>query len=147
QLNTTRSFNYLMLPADVIGQVKVNKSPSADMEEGGLGGTSGVTTRKPLEMESMQTYLSGQMAYTDLADKYDPQFSGLFSWKNPESTFGAMIAAIYQKRNIRRDGVETLTYDTRTVNGQGGILVQGLIGSALVPPERHRKGRIEEHTS
>jgi len=140
QLNTTRSFNYLMLPSDVIGQVKVTKSPSADIEEGGIGGTIDVVTRKPLEMDSMQTYLSGQMAYTDLADSYDPQFSGLFNWKNNEGTFGAMIAAIYQERNIRRDGVETLTYDTRTVNGQSGILVPGLIGSALFTQERVRKG-------
>ncbi len=88
----------------------------------------------------MQTFLSGQMAYTDLADEYDPQFSGLFNWKNAEGTFGAMIAAIYQERNIRRDGVETLTYDTRTVNGQAGMLVPGLIGSALFTQERVRKG-------
>src|SRR3954447_21947021 len=89
QLNTTRSFNYLMLPADVIGQVKVSKSPQADFEEGGIGGTIDVVTRKPLEMDSMQTYLSAQMAYSDLADNYDPQFSGLFNWKNAEGTFGA----------------------------------------------------------
>lgn len=139
QLNTTRSFNYLMLPADVIGQVKVYKSPQADFEEGGIGGTIDVVTRKPLEMDSMQTFLSAQMAYTDLADKYDPQFSGLFNWKNGDGTFGAMIAAIYQKRNIRRDGVETLTYDTRDVGGQD-VLVPGLIGSALFTQERVRKG-------
>ena len=36
----------------------------------------------------MPTFLSGQMAYTDLADEYDPQVSGLFSWKNDDSTFG-----------------------------------------------------------
>jgi iron complex outermembrane receptor protein len=140
QLNTTRSFNYLMLPADVIGQVRVAKSPQVDFEEGGIGGTIDVITRKPLDMDSMQTFLSAQMAYTDLADEYDPQFSGLFNWKNNEGTFGAMIAAIYQQRNIRRDGVETLTYDTRTVNGQAGILVPGLIGSALFTQERVRKG-------
>src|SRR5687768_16444701 len=139
QLNTTRSFNYLMLPADVIGQVQVAKSPQADFEEGGIGGTIDVITRKPLELESMQTFLSGQMAYTDLADEYDPQFSGLFNWKNADSTFGAMIAGIYQERNIRRDGVEVLTYDTRTVGGNQ-VSVPGLIGSALFTQERVRKG-------
>jgi iron complex outermembrane receptor protein len=139
QLNTTRSFNYLMLPADVIGQVKVFKSPQADFEEGGIGGTIDVVTRKPLDLESMQTFLSGQMAYTDLADEYDPQFSGLFNWKNAENTFGVMVAAIYQQRNIRRDGVEVLTYDTRTVGGSP-VLVPGLIGSALFTQERERKG-------
>lgn len=38
QLNTTRSFNYLMLPTDIIGKVTVHKSSRADLEEGGIGG-------------------------------------------------------------------------------------------------------------
>ena len=38
QLAATRSFNYLMLPADIIGQVQVFKSPTADIDEGGVGG-------------------------------------------------------------------------------------------------------------
>ena len=53
QLNTTRSFNYLMLPSEVIGQVEVYKSPQADFEEGGIGGTINVGTRNPLDMDSM----------------------------------------------------------------------------------------------
>ena len=49
---TTRSFNYLMLPSDLIGQVTVYKSPQADLEEGGIGGTIDVTTRNPLDIEA-----------------------------------------------------------------------------------------------
>ena len=52
QLNSTRSFNYLMLPADILGQVKVYKTPQADLEEGGIGGTVDVITRNPLDLES-----------------------------------------------------------------------------------------------
>src|SRR5687767_4670920 len=55
QLNSTRSFNYLMLPAEVIGQVEVFKSPQADFEEGGIGGTINVGTRNPLDMKPMAT--------------------------------------------------------------------------------------------
>ena len=61
QLNSTRSFNYLMLPADVIGQVKVYKSPQADFEEGGIGGTIDVGTRNPLDLKPMRPTCPAQV--------------------------------------------------------------------------------------
>jgi len=139
QLNTTRSFNYLMLPSDVIGQVAVYKSPQADFEEGGIGGTIDVATRNPLDQEPGTMLLSAQGAYTEMSEDFDPQLSGLYSWRDADSTFGFLIAGIYQDRNIRRDGVEVLGYDTRTVGGQQ-LQVPSLIGSALIQQERKRTG-------
>jgi len=40
QQNATRSFNYLMLPADLVGKVEVMKSAQADVQEGGIGARS-----------------------------------------------------------------------------------------------------------
>lgn len=139
QLNSTRSFNFLMLPSDVIGQVKVYKTPQADFEEGGIGGTIDVATRNPLDMKAFTAFASVQAAYTELSDKTDPQASGLVSWKNENETFGVLGAAIYQKRRIRRDGVEVLGYDERGTGG-ASLLVPSLIGSALFQQERIRKG-------
>src|SRR5712672_2864875 len=82
QLNTTRSFNYLMLPADLIGKVKVLKSAEADVEEGGIGGTVDVETRKPLDLQPFTAYASVQGAYTETSAKFDPQVTGLISWKD-----------------------------------------------------------------
>ena len=82
QLNTTRSFNYLMLPADLIGKVKVLKSAEADVEEGGIGGTVDVETRKPLDLDPFTAYVSGQGAYTEKSAKLDPQATALISWKD-----------------------------------------------------------------
>ncbi len=42
----------------------------------------------------------------------DPQASALYSWKSDEDTLGVLVAAIYQKRHLRRDGVEVLGYFT-----------------------------------
>jgi iron complex outermembrane recepter protein len=67
QLNTTRAFNYLMLPAEVIGQVNVNKSSQADFEEGGIGATIDVRTRNPLDLQPFELNLSAQAAYTEAA--------------------------------------------------------------------------------
>jgi iron complex outermembrane recepter protein len=139
QLNSTRSFNYLMLPAEVIGKVEVFKSPQADFEEGGIGGTINVGTRNPLDMKPMTTYLSAQGAYTELSDEFDPQLSGLFSWRDEDSTLGFMLAALYQERNIRRDGVEVLGYEDIDPSANT-LLFPSLIGSALFQQERIRSG-------
>jgi iron complex outermembrane receptor protein len=143
QLNTTRSFNYLMLPSDVIGSVEVFKSPQADFEEGGIGGTINVKTRRPLEMKSMEVALSAQAAYTEMSDSIDPQIGGLFSWKNDADSIGFMIAGKYEKRDIRRDGVEVLGYNTMDMDpgpATNNVLFPALIGSALFQQERVRTG-------
>src|SRR6202047_4514020 len=66
QLNSTRAFNYLMLPADLIGKVKVLKSAEADVEEGGIGGTVDVETRNPLDLQPFTAYAQGQGASTEM---------------------------------------------------------------------------------
>jgi iron complex outermembrane recepter protein len=139
QLSTTRSFNYLMLPSDLIGKVSVYKSPQADLEEGGIGGLIDVTSRSPLDMKANSIFASLQGAYSDLADKSDPQASALYSWKNDEETLGVLVAGIYQKRHLRRDGVEVLGYFDADP-GAGVVQAPALIGSALFQQERVREG-------
>ncbi len=129
-----------MLPADILGQVKVYKSPQADLEEGGIGGTVDVITRNPLDLESLTISGSLQGAYADLADATDPQASALFSWKNSESTLGVLVAGVYQKRSIRRDGVEVLGYFDADPSTTSELLAPSLIGSALFKQERERTG-------
>jgi iron complex outermembrane recepter protein len=139
QLAATRSFNFLMLPSEVIGQTKVFKSPTADLEEGGVGGTIDIVTRKPLDLPALYAAGSLQAAYTENSEKTDPQASALLSWKNDDSTFGVLVAGIYQKRRLRRDGLEVLGYFDNNP-GAGVQDVPALIGSALFQQERVRKG-------
>ena len=142
QLAATRSFNYLMLPTEVIGQTEVYKGSQADLEEGGIGGTVNIKTRNPLDLPSTTFSASLQGSYSDLADTTDPQAGALFSWKNDADTLGVLVAAIYQERNLRRDGVEFLGYSDRVVADQGGatVAVPDLVGSALFEQDRVRTG-------
>lgn len=140
QLNSTRSFNYLMLPSDIIGEVKVFKTQQADLEEGGIGGTVDVLTRNPLDLQSLTISGTLQGAYSELADETDPQASALVSWKNADSTLGVLVAGVYQKRTVRRDGVEVLGYFDAPAEGGGTVLAPSLIGSALFQQERERVG-------
>ena len=139
QLSATRSFNYLTLPSEIVGQLEVYKSPQADVEEGGIGGTINVNTRNPLDLPRLSVSGSAQMVYSELRDSWDPQASALLSVRNEAATVGIVLGAVYQKRDIRRDGVEVLGYQPVVVNGQTAQ-VPSLIGSALFQQERERYG-------
>jgi iron complex outermembrane receptor protein len=143
QLDTTRSFNYLMLPADLIAQTVVYKTSQADLEEGGIGGTVNVITRNPLDLPSGTIFGKLEGTYSELADEVDPNASALVSWKNGEESLGFLLSGIYQERHIRRDGVEVLTYSTLDIDpgpGVNNVLFPGLIGSALFQQDRKRTG-------
>lgn len=140
QLAATRSFNYLTLPSEIVGQLDVYKSPQADIDEGGIGGTINVHTRDPLDLAPFSISASAELVYSELRDSIDPQFSGLVSWHNASETFGILVGGVYQRRDIRRDGVEVLGYINPAGDPAGDALVPSLIGSALFLQERERYG-------
>lgn len=137
QQAATRSFNYLLLPSEMIGQLKVYKSPTAEIDEGGIGGVIDVETRKPLDLGSLHFSGSLQNAYTENSDSNNLNASALFSWKNAADNFGILLSGDLLQRELRRDGVEVLGYLT---DAQSGLLVPDLIGSALFQQDRERKG-------
>ncbi|WP_417451046.1 TonB-dependent receptor [Kordiimonas sp.] len=101
-----RSFNYELLPSELVGNIEVYKSSQADLAEGGVGGTVVINTRKPLDMDSLSVYGSVEGQHQTDSDKIDPQFSGLVSWKNEKENFGLMVSGVYQRRHLQRQGNE-----------------------------------------
>jgi len=101
-----RSFNYELLPSEIVGKLEVYKSSQADIVEGGVGGTVIVNTRTPLEMDANTAYASIEAQYSDDSESTDPQFSGMYSWKNNEENFGVMVSAVVQERQLQRQGNE-----------------------------------------
>lgn len=146
-----RNFNFEMLASEMVGGLEVYKSAQADIDEGAIGGTVILRTRKPLDLENntMQGSVEGQ--YNDIAEETDPSFSGLYSWKNDEETFGILVAASFQERTVRRETNEDFGWFGPSIpriepgleppNGatQKGATAWG-IGSALFQQERERIG-------
>lgn len=117
-----RTFNYSLLAPQIVGKVEVYKSPEAHIDEGSIGGTVIVNTRKPLDLEA--NTISGAVSFlrNDRAEKTDPQASVMYSWKNKAESFGVLVSAQRSMENIRRDGIES--YGTVSAldyrDGQGG---------------------------
>jgi iron complex outermembrane receptor protein len=142
QTSGGRSFDFSLLPSEIVGKLEVYKSSQADLPEGGIGGTINLHSRMPLELPSGTATVTAQANYNDLAAKWEPQVSGLFSWKNAAQTFGILAAGFYQKRAFRRDGQEFLGYTAvSNFDGTGQTVnVPNLIGEAYFRQMRIRKG-------
>ena len=105
-----RSFNYSLLPAELIGGMEVYKTSQADITEGGIGGTVIVKTRKPLDLDANTVFGSVKGSIGTVSDDFAPELSGLYSWKNDAETFGVLVAAAVSEGDYIRRGIEA---DTR----------------------------------
>jgi iron complex outermembrane receptor protein len=101
-----RSFNYELLPSELVGGINVYKSSQADLQEGGIGGSVDIITRKPLDLDPFQVNLSAEGSYSEDSGEIDPQLSALASWKNASETFGFLVSAVAQERSLQRQGNE-----------------------------------------
>lgn len=102
-LTPSRGFNYSLLPAEVVETLEVHKSAQAKVDEGSIGGTVIVKTRKPLSTDRNYLVLSARDAYQESSGEHSPLLSGFYSWKNDDSNFGLNIGAVYKDNSIRRD--------------------------------------------
>lgn len=90
--SNSRSFNMDMMPSEMVSGVEVYKSPEARLDEGGVGGTVIVRTRRPLDLDPMTVYASVEAMQNsiDTDDDWAPSYTGLVSWKNDAETFGIL---------------------------------------------------------
>jgi iron complex outermembrane recepter protein len=108
-----RSVSYTLLPSEIVSKVVVEKSSSASLVEGGVAGSVNIITRKPLDFSKEFTLeASAGAVYADLPAKADGQYSALGNFKNEANNFGIMLQLFSETRELRRDGVEILGYDT-----------------------------------
>ena len=146
-----RSVSYTLLPSELVSQIVVHKSSQASLVEGGVAGSVDIITRKPLDFtEPLTLQASVGAVYAEKPDKTDGQYSALGNWKNDSSTFGVLVQGFFEKRHLRRDGLEVLGYETIAPGSNvatlrpdlAGVQYPAMIGAALFTQERERKGGL-----
>ncbi len=103
----SRSFNYTLLPANLLSQAELFKTPEARIDEGGIGGTVILHTRRPLDLEPNSGFVSLEGTYSDTSKTTDPQLSAMYSWHSKDERFGFLVGATKQKRTNRSMEVTT----------------------------------------
>ncbi|NBX95923.1 MAG: TonB-dependent receptor [Betaproteobacteria bacterium] len=149
QAGSGRSVGFGLMPSQIIGQTIVYKSSRADITEGGISGSVDIIMRKPL---SFRQALSGEVSlglvHAALANKTDPQVSGLLNWKNGDNTMGFLVQVFKEDRHLRRDGQEIFGYNVITAaqaaaSGNpdlAGKRMTGSLNSAMFEGVRQRSG-------
>ncbi|WP_340649953.1 TonB-dependent receptor [Pseudoxanthomonas winnipegensis] len=107
----TRSFNYTLLPSNMLSSAELFKTPEARLDEGGIGGTVILHTRRPLEQEANTGFVSAEGTWADTTKKTDGQFSGSYSWHDKDDRFGVFVGYTQQKRTVRTLGVDTSAWN------------------------------------
>ncbi|MTW31730.1 TonB-dependent receptor [Pseudoduganella danionis] len=103
----TRSFNYMLMPSNMLSSAELFKTPEARLDEGGIGGTVILHTRRPLEVKSGSGFVSAEGTWADTTKKTDGQFSGQYAWHDEANTFGILAGFTQQKRTTRTMGAST----------------------------------------
>lgn len=107
---SSRTFNYSLLSPAIISQAIVYKTPEARLQEGAIGGSVDIITRKPLDLKPHTLTVNVGGEYNDRVEKGSFRASGLYSWRNEAETLGILAAVNYDKEQLSRAGVAVYWY-------------------------------------
>ncbi|HSI55987.1 MAG TPA: TonB-dependent receptor [Ideonella sp.] len=101
-----RTLDFADIPAEMIASIRVHKTSTAQLIEGGVGGLIDLRTRRPFDFQTSQFVASGRWIHGDLVDRAKPQVSTLASrrWTlDGGGEFGALLSLSHQARAWRED--------------------------------------------
>lgn len=138
-----RTLSFEDIPPELMAGVDVYKNPSADIIEGGVGGTVNLRTRLPFDSAKRIIAYSLDASYGDLAKKWKPSGSVLYSdrWDTGIGEIGFLIDLSDSKLKSRTDTISVDPYNVRTdlVPGKT-VYVPGGYGYRSLEFDRERKG-------
>lgn len=118
--NRSRGFDFNTFASELFSEVKVNKTQSAQIDEGSLGSTVDLRGSRPFDFDGFQFSASAQGGYNELSESTDPRFSGLISNKTEDGRFGALMSLSYSEREILEEGFNPVRFDWGNGFGTGG---------------------------
>ncbi|WP_269716775.1 TonB-dependent receptor [Caulobacter sp. NIBR2454] len=101
-VSRTRAFDYSIFASELFNKVVVEKSYSADQDEGGIGGTVGLFTAKPFDYPGFKAVASAKGLYNGNTESTTPRMVGLIS--NRWGDFGALVSVAYSRNDINEYG-------------------------------------------
>lgn len=130
QSSTTggRDFNFSNLAPELVQRIEVFKTPTADQDEGAIGGTINLVTRKPREIGKLKAVGAAKITQHQLADATNYKLSGLVSNVfGDNDRFGALLSVNYSDDELRRDSVESFGWNIMTdAEGDTGLVARDI---------------------
>ncbi|MGE8251001.1 MAG: TonB-dependent receptor plug domain-containing protein, partial [Stenotrophomonas bentonitica] len=110
-VNRSRGFDFNTFASELFSRVKINKTQSAQTDEGSLGATVDLRGSRPFDFEGFQASLGGQYGFNELSRNKDPRISGLISNTWADGRVGALMSVAYSKRTIFEEGYNPVRWE------------------------------------
>jgi len=119
--NQNREVDLNLFPTEFFSQIKVSKSPTAALPEGGAAGVIDMRNVRPFDRpESQLTYIL-QADYNDIAEEASPRGTVIGSWLNEDKTFGVLAGVTSARGKLGVEGYETVGWtNPNLTNAQCG---------------------------
>ncbi|WP_294255590.1 TonB-dependent receptor [uncultured Sphingomonas sp.] len=132
----TDGFRYDIIQTELANAIQVIKSPTADMDAGGLSGTVNIQTTMPLDYKDRQLVLSVKGQNSEYAGgRITPKISGSYVDQFADGKLGVYVNLGYQKLKDRADYFWMDRWATQTI-----------AGASTFVPRRPRYRRIDRDT-
>ncbi|AZR32891.1 TonB-dependent receptor [Xanthomonas vasicola] len=143
-----RGLSFEDIPAELMAGLDVYKNPSAEIIEGGLGGTVNLRTRMPFDQPGRSVAFNADANEGDLSKTVKPSGSLLISdrWNTELGEMGLMLDAAYSSMTTRSDGIQVEPFVRRTDpallagTSFSEVYVPGGLDWRQMDSERTRKG-------
>jgi iron complex outermembrane receptor protein len=96
--NRGRSFDYNVFAADLFKQIRLQKTASADVDEGSLGSTIDIRTRSPFDLPDRSALFYVEQTYNSRSERVAPRGSVVLSRRLADDRLGVLVSAAYSRR-------------------------------------------------
>jgi iron complex outermembrane recepter protein len=95
--NRSRSFDYNTFASELFSSLKVQKTASAETDEGSLGATIDLTTGRPFDYKKTTFAVSTEGSYQKNSKEWSPRIAGLASTRFFDGKMGLLMSVAYSK--------------------------------------------------
>jgi TonB-dependent receptor len=107
QRSRDRAFDFNIFASELFSRVEVEKSYQASQNEGGMAGTIGLFTAKPLENKpGLKGAVSAKLGTNRYTKDAQPRVAAMAGY-NLDDTFGILASIAYSKRRTQEKGYDT----------------------------------------
>lgn len=108
--NRGRGFDFNTFASELFRAITVRKTASADTEEGSLGATVDLRTRRPFDFDELTIVTSANGLYNDLSEDIAPRGAFLISDTFADGRFGALLSVAYTERSLTDEGSSSVRW-------------------------------------
>ncbi len=143
--NAGRSLDWSSIPPQLVGAVDVFKNSSADLIEGGIGGTINLRTLEPFDRKGFFFAASTDWNYGDLAKKWSPSYNAVISnrWQGSYGEFGLMASVSTSNLKSTYNGWQQPAPIPRAVDANGNTTSEQLPNTGVRTTSDKIAGEIE----